>query len=129
MGYVTRTMTRDEVAGAIDWAAQEGWNPGRHDAATFHAADPQGFFLGELDGEPIASISVVKYGAGFAFLGLYIVRPEFRGRGHGWALWQHGRASAAGRQVGLDRQARMYTGTAPALPVQRLYGVTTFELG
>ena len=101
-GYTCRTMTRDEVALAVDWAAQEGWNPGLHDAATFHAADAQGFFAGVQDGEPVASISVVKYGAGFAFLGLYIVRPGFRGRGLGWALWQHGMASAARRQVGLD---------------------------
>ncbi|MDB5860214.1 MAG: GCN5-related N-acetyltransferase [Ramlibacter sp.] len=95
-------MTRDELALAIDWAAQEGWNPGLHDAGAFHAADPQGFFVGELAGEPVASISVVKYGASLAFLGLYIVLPAFRGRGLGWALWQHGMASAAGRRVGLD---------------------------
>jgi ribosomal protein S18 acetylase RimI-like enzyme len=101
-GYRCRTMTRDELALAVDWAAQEGWNPGLHDAASFHAADPKGFFVGELAGEPVASISVVKYGASFAFLGLYIVLPPFRGRGLGWALWQHGMASAKGRQVGLD---------------------------
>lgn len=101
-GYTCRTMNRDEVALAVEWAAQEGWNPGLHDAATFHAADAQGFFVGVLGEEPVASISVVKYGTGFAFLGLYIVRPGFRGRGLGWALWQHGMASATGRQVGLD---------------------------
>lgn len=101
-GYATRTMTREEVALAVDWAAQEGWNPGLHDAATFHAADPGGFFAGVLHGEPVASISVVSYGTSFAFLGLYIVRPEFRGRGLGWALWQHGMAFAGRRQVGLD---------------------------
>ena len=50
----------------------------------------------------MASISVVKYEPGFAFLGLYIVRPEWRGRGLGWSLWRHGMASAAGRLVGLD---------------------------
>lgn len=101
-GYITRTMRRDEVALAIEWAAQEGWNPGLHDAETFPAADRQGFFIGTVDDEPVASISVVKYEPGFAFLGLYIVRPQWRGRGLGWALWQHGMASAAGRQVGLD---------------------------
>jgi ribosomal protein S18 acetylase RimI-like enzyme len=101
MAYATRTMTRDQVALAIGWAAQEGWNPGLHDAVSFHAADPSGFFVGSLDGQPIASLSVVKYGH-FAFLGLYIVLPEFRGQGFGWALWQHGMSSAAGRQVGLD---------------------------
>ena len=100
--YVTRSMRRDEVAIAVEWAAQEGWNPGLHDVQTFYAADPEGFYVGVLDGEPVASISVVKYGAEFAFLGLYIVRPEFRGRGLGWALWRHGMAQASDRQVGLD---------------------------
>ena len=101
-GYVTRTMSPEEVELAVEWAAQEGWNPGLHDADTFRAADPHGFFVGTLGGEPVASIAVVSYGSDFAFLGLYIVRPEWRGRGLGWALWQHGMASAAGRQVGLD---------------------------
>lgn len=101
-GYRCRTMTREEVALAIEWAAREGWNPGLHDVASFHAADPAGFFVGVLDGEPVASLSVVRYGSSFAFLGLYIVRPGWRGHGLGWALWQHGMASAAGRQVGLD---------------------------
>jgi ribosomal protein S18 acetylase RimI-like enzyme len=100
--YVTRTMRREEVALAIEWAAQEGWNPGLHDAETFHAADPEGFFVGVQDGQPVAAISVVKYGASFAFLGLYIVQPAFRGRGLGWRLWQHAMDTAAGRQVGLD---------------------------
>ncbi|HSW18934.1 MAG TPA: GNAT family N-acetyltransferase [Ramlibacter sp.] len=100
--YVTRTMSRDEVALAIDWAAEEGWNPGLHDAETFFAADPQGFFIGTQGGEPVASISVVRYEPGFAFLGLFIVRPQWRGRGLGRALWQHAIAYAAGRQVGLD---------------------------
>lgn len=102
MGYTIRTMTRDEVRLAVDWAATEGWNPGLHDAQTFASADPDGFFVGELDGQPVATMSMVKYGPAFAFLGLYIVHPEFRGRGLGWAIWQHGMACAAGRQVGLD---------------------------
>jgi ribosomal protein S18 acetylase RimI-like enzyme len=102
VGFSCRTMTRAEVALAAEWAAQEGWNPGLHDADLFHAADPQGFFVGVLDDRPVASLSVVKYGTRFAFLGLYIVEPALRGRGLGWALWRHGMASAAGRQVGLD---------------------------
>jgi hypothetical protein len=100
--YRIRTMTPAEVALAIDWAAEEGWNPGRHDAASFRVADPEGFLVGVLDGEPIASISVVRYGATFGFLGLYIVRREHRGNGHGWRLWQAGMAFLAGRSVGLD---------------------------
>jgi ribosomal protein S18 acetylase RimI-like enzyme len=95
-------MKRDEIEIALDWAATEGWNPGLNDASCFHAADPQGFLLGLQGDEPVATISVVKYGADFGFLGLYIVKPGFRGRGLGLALWQAGMSSLAGRNVGLD---------------------------
>jgi len=45
-----RAMQAHELARHIDWAAQEGWNPGLHDAQAFHGADPQGFLLAELAG-------------------------------------------------------------------------------
>lgn len=100
--YRIRTARAGEVPLIVDWAAAEGWNPGLHDAPCFHAADPRGFLLGVLEDEPIAAISVVKYEPGFAFLGLYIVKPNFRGRGLGLRIWQAGMSSLAGRNVGLD---------------------------
>jgi len=84
--YVVKAMTAAEVGTAINWAAAEGWNPGLHDADCFLAADAGGFLMGFLDEEPVASISVVRYGRSFAFLGLYIVKPEHRGKGYGRAL-------------------------------------------
>jgi hypothetical protein len=33
-------MTQPELRIAVDWAADEGWNPGLNDAACFYAADP-----------------------------------------------------------------------------------------
>ncbi len=100
--YKIRTMTRAEVDIAIDWAAAEGWNPGLHDAQCFYAADPNGFLIGLLGDEPIALISVVKYGSGFGFLGCYIVKPEYRGQGYGMQIWKAGLTSLLGRTVGLD---------------------------
>ncbi|ANV88168.1 GNAT family N-acetyltransferase [Picosynechococcus sp. PCC 7117] len=100
--YTIRTMTRTELDLAIEWAAQEGWNPGLQDAASFYAADPTGFLVGLLDGAAIASISAVKYAPNFAFIGFYIVKPEYRGQGYGWQIWQAAIASVAGRNVGLD---------------------------
>ncbi|MEM9090353.1 MAG: GNAT family N-acetyltransferase [Cyanobacteria bacterium P01_F01_bin.53] len=100
--YTIRPMTRDNLAVAVEWAAAEGWNPGLHDVDYFYAADPNGFLMGFLGDQPIASISVVKYGKTFGFLGFYIVRPEFRGRGYGWALWQAGLNYLNGRNIGLD---------------------------
>lgn len=95
-------MTRCDLDVAVAWAAAEGWNPGLHDADCFYAADPTGFLMGVLDGEPIASISVVKYGQTFGFVGFYIVKPEYRGLGYGFKLWQAGLKSLAGRAIGLD---------------------------
>jgi GNAT superfamily N-acetyltransferase len=100
--YVIRSMTRPEFDLALDWAAAEGWNPGLHDAAAFHAADPEGFLIGLLDGQPVAMISAVRYGQGFGFIGFYIVRPESRGQGYGLQIWNAAMARLAGRTVGLD---------------------------
>jgi len=97
-----RPMTRAEIDLGIDWAAAEGWNPGLHDAESFYAADPGGFLIGLLDNEPVGMISAVKYGHSFGFIGFYIVRPAFRGRRHGLALWQAGMQALSGRRVGLD---------------------------
>ncbi|QJX01091.1 GNAT family N-acetyltransferase [Frigoriglobus tundricola] len=97
-----RTMNRNDLDRALAWAAAEGWNPGTHDAPAFFAADPDGFFVAELAGEPVACVSAVRSGEQFGFLGLYIVRPEYRGRGFGLAVWAAGMAHLAGRNVGLD---------------------------
>jgi Acetyltransferase (GNAT) family. len=95
-------MSAGDVALAVEWAAQEGWNPGLHDAECFRAADPRGFFIGEWRGEPVACLSAVAYGEDFGFIGLYIVKPAFRGRGFGMRVWQHGMDYLRNRNVGLD---------------------------
>jgi hypothetical protein len=97
-----RTMRPEEIAIAVDWAAAEGWNPGLADAACFATVDPGGFLIGELDGEPAATISCVNYDAHFSFLGFYIVRKDLRGQGHGLRIWNAAVAHAGGRVIGLD---------------------------
>lgn len=102
MSFDIRVMTRADLDVVLGWAREEGWNPGLDDADAFYAEDPTGFLAGWLDRHPIASVSVVKYGDGFAFLGLYIVRPQWRGKGYGKAIWDAGIASAGNRTIGLD---------------------------
>jgi GNAT superfamily N-acetyltransferase len=97
-----RSMRTDEISIAVDWAAAEGWNPGLADAACFAMVDPDGFLIGELDGAPAATVSCINYSASFAFLGLYIVRDDMRGRGHGLRLWNAAIAHAGPRVIGLD---------------------------
>lgn len=100
--YRIEVMRPADLDRAVGWAADEGWNPGLDDAACFWAADPTGFLVGRLDGRPIASISAVKYGRGYAFIGLYIVVPEMRGSGYGMRIWNAAVESVGDRVVGLD---------------------------
>ena len=92
----------DLAAITVPWMAEAGWNPGLHDAETFNAADPEGFLVGELDGEPIATVSGVRYSDDFAFLGCYIVLEAFRGRGYGLAIHEAARRRLEGCVQGGD---------------------------
>lgn len=99
---IIRPATLAEYQTAVDWAAAEGWNPGLDDLAAFYTADPDGFLMGWRNGEPVASIAVVRYGPDYGFLGFYIVRPDQRGTGTGIAIWNAGMAHLGDRTVGLD---------------------------
>ncbi len=100
--YQISVMSQDEVQTAVDWAGAEGWNPGLDDPASFYAADSQGFLIGKLNGQPIASISAVKYGNSFGFIGLYIVAEPFRHQGYGLQIWNKALEHLLGRNIGLD---------------------------
>jgi GNAT superfamily N-acetyltransferase len=97
-----RQMTREEADIAIAWAAEEGWNPGLHDADAFYQTDPGGFFAIEAEGKMIGSISMVRYGEDFMFGGLYIIHPDYRGKGIGRAAWDLACRLADGYNLGID---------------------------
>jgi hypothetical protein len=100
--FLVRGMRPEEVELTRTWATAEGWNPGLHTGPCLFATDPGGFFVGEFEGQPVSCISCVAYDDAFGFLGLYIVKPEFRGRGYGLQTWRAGMAHLGTRNVGLD---------------------------
>ena len=149
-----RPMTVTELELVLDWAAGEGWNPGLDDAAAFYATDPAGFLIKEVDGQPVPAISVVNHDPDYAFLGLYICKPAFRGQGHGINVWRAGLSSApfgvargptvvdttgpntALAQLLKDQNfaprfetARMFKGTAPVSNATKFQAIATMELG
>ena len=102
-----RHMTRPEVDTLVDWAAQEGWNPGLHDAKLFWATDPDAFIAADLDGRLIGGGAITAYNGEFGFMGFFIVRPEFRGQGLGNAIWHARRERLIARlrpgaSIGMD---------------------------
>lgn len=100
--FTIRRADRLEIPFFLSLAENEGWNPGLEDAGPFYAADPNGFFIGELEGEKIGCVSGIAYNNNYGFAGLYIVKPEFRQQGFGIQLYDHVMAYLKGRTIGLD---------------------------
>ena len=72
---------------AIEPMAKEGWRPGLKDAECFLACDLTAAFVGELNGKPIATVRISKYGDSFAFIVAYLVDKEYIGKGYGLKIF------------------------------------------
>ena len=101
MVYEIRQMSKEDARRGWEWARQEGWNPGLYDWEIITAINPKGCFAGILDGKMVSSIIAVQYQRRYGFMGLYIVAPEYRGRGYGLAIWKHA-INYLTKDVGVD---------------------------
>jgi hypothetical protein len=45
--YKISVMSQNEISTTINWAKNEGWNPGIHDAVAFFQAVRTGFLAGK----------------------------------------------------------------------------------
>ena len=86
----------------IGMANTEGWNPGLNDGPLFHAADPSGFLLAEVNGAPVGAIAAVRYGEAFGFIGLFLVQHPFRHLLCGARLGRKALEYLGDRVVGTD---------------------------
>lgn len=100
--YIIRNASEKDLEFMIDLAAKEGWNPGLYDKKPFFAADPNGFFVGELDDKIISCVSGVKYEDKFAFGGFYIVKEDYRGMDYGIQMYNHVIEYVNGLCFGID---------------------------
>ena len=66
---------------------KEGRRPDLKDAKCFLACDPSAAFVGELNGKPIACITMTKHAGRFTFGGCYIASKEHRGKRYGGMLY------------------------------------------
>lgn len=99
---IIERATFKEMEVFLTLAKAEGWNPGLSDATPFYYTDPNGFFVGKLDGKIVGCISAVAYDNNYGFLGFYIIIPKYRGMGYGWQLWRHAISYQGSRTIGLD---------------------------
>jgi ribosomal-protein-alanine N-acetyltransferase len=84
-----RPLEKSDIPFVTEWARREGFAPGRGDVAIYRNTDRQGLWVGWLGKERVGCIAGVRYNETYGFVGLFLVVPEQRGRGHGVALWRH----------------------------------------
>ena len=102
-----RPMSYQELVRQVQWAEQEGWEPGVNDADQFWQLDPEGFLAIEQDGQFLGGGAIIRHSEQFGFMGLFIVDAEHRGKGLGTRLWFARRDQllarlGPGATIGLD---------------------------
>lgn len=118
-----RKLDYEGLKTLVEWAEQEGWNPGPNDAGAYWATDPDGYY-GYFDkGELIAGGSIVSYNQEFGFMGFFIVKPEYRAAGIGRKLWYERRDKLLGR---LNKGATI--GMDGVVDMQEFYRCGGFEI-
>ncbi len=67
---------------------KEGFAPGVGDLRIYQNTDKQGLWVGWLNNTPLGCIAGVRYNENYGFIGLFLVKKKFRGRGFGLQLWR-----------------------------------------
>ncbi len=86
MDFRLRVMTEADVPAGLRLKDLAGWNQTPEDWRRFLGASPQGCFVAEVDGKVVGTATTITYENRFAWIGMVLVDPEFRGRGIGTRL-------------------------------------------
>ena len=80
---VRRATSSQDLKFAFDIANDENWGLAHGDAECFFTADPQGYFIGELDGKKICSTALISYPRNRVCVGgLSVTDPAYRKKGY-----------------------------------------------
>jgi GNAT superfamily N-acetyltransferase len=82
-------MTPADIAAGMRLKDAAGWNQTVEDWQRFLQASPEGCFVAEWNGQVAGTTTTIVYEDRFAWIGMVLVDPAFRGRGIGTALLVH----------------------------------------
>lgn len=86
MNLHLRVMTPDDIPAGMRLKEIAGWNQTRGDWERFLRASPQGCFVADTHGEAVGTAATISYEARFAWIGMVLVDPAWRGKGIGTKL-------------------------------------------
>jgi len=81
-----RTMTTDDIPAGMRLKDLAGWNQTPADWRCFLDSSPRGCFAAEVEGKVVGTAATIVYEQRFAWIGMVLVDPEFRGQGIGTCL-------------------------------------------
>jgi len=108
-----RNCTASEMPLIQQLSLIDSRNPGQNDSDLFFRVDSNGFFIAVNDTNVVGSISAVSYDAGFGFIGLHFVMPEFQNTEVEEKLLEVALQKLGERNIGLncyESQLNYYTG-------------------
>jgi ribosomal protein S18 acetylase RimI-like enzyme len=95
-----RVMEPSDIPQCMRLKEIAGWNQTSEDWLQFMKASPEGCFVAETaHGHVVGSATTIVYDNRFAWIGMVLVDPEFRGQGIGTMLLVNARDHLAAKQV------------------------------
>lgn len=79
-------MTKADIPAGMRLKEIAGWNQTSADWKRFLEASPEGCFVAVVDGLVCGTVATISYENRFAWIGMVLVDPEYRGRGIGTML-------------------------------------------
>jgi GNAT superfamily N-acetyltransferase len=100
MSLEIERLTADDVDDAHTLSTQAGWNQTRADWRRLVELFPETCFAGRVEGDVVATSTLVAYDATVGWIGMVLVDEGHRRRGYGSEIFE--RALRAGRNRGID---------------------------
>ncbi|KAK3740253.1 hypothetical protein QZH41_006109 [Actinostola sp. cb2023] len=105
------------------------WRPGEEDVECFLSCDPTGLYVGEINGKPIGTVSILKYGEGYCHFDGYIVEKEYRKQGFGRQLFDTAlKKSAPVKNLSLYAVPEMVAKYEASLGAVRQWSAVEYEI-
>jgi ribosomal protein S18 acetylase RimI-like enzyme len=120
-----RTMTEADIPAGMRLKEISAWNQTAQDWRRFLDASPNGCFVAQVDSRIVGTATTIRYEDKFAWIGMVLVDPEYRGRGIGTKLLE--------KAIAFLDEAKIPTMKLDATPLgkplyEKLGFVTEYEI-